>query len=444
MSKNWQKIEELFHRAADLSPADRGPFLAAECGDDEAVRSEVEALLSADDSGKELPRPFFPAALMPGRQIGRFEILSLCGRGSSGTVYLARDTRSERKLAIKVFEQFLLPEQRRRYLKEVRAASVLRHPNIVAFEEVGRFEDRDFLVMEHVEGRTLGESIPKGGMPVAVALNLARMLVDGLVAAHAQGVIHRDLKPSNVMLTSEGTIKVLDFGLAKLIDLTGDEARAASLGTVSGQIVGTACYLSPEQARGEAVDERTDIFSLGALLYEMLTGTKPFDRGSLAGTLSAILRDAPIPVRELRRETPRDVARLVRRCLEKNRDSRFRSVDEVLRALLQCIAGLKSKRRLVLDFIRRREVAATMLTGLLLLVSGAALVGIRALNVRKARNVIEPQIKLLVQQRHYNAADELASRIETIVPASQTVRDFIRDYRIVTSVVTEPAGAETR
>ena len=174
----------------------------------------------------------------------------------------------------------------------------------------------------------------------------------------------------------------------------------------------------------------------------MLTGEKPFDRGSLAGTLSAILRDDPIPVRELRRETPRDIAGLVRRCLEKHRDSRVQSAEEVRRALLECIVALTSKRRTVLNFLCRREVAAPMLTGLLLLVSGAALVGLRAMNVRKARNVIEPQIKHLVEQRHYNGADELVSQIETSVPGDQTVRDFIRDYRIVTSVVTEPAGAQ--
>ena len=246
MFKDWQRIEELFHQAAELPLADRGAFLAAECGDTEDdVRSEVEALLSAEESGNELPRTFFPADLIPGRQIDRFQILAASGRGASGRVYFARDTTNERKVAIKIFAQLLTPEQRRRYLKEVRAASLLCHPNIVAFEEVGRFEDRDFLVMEYVEGRTLGEAIPAGGMPLAYALDVARMVLEGLAAAHSQGVIHRDLKPSNVMLTSDGTIKVVDFGLAKLIDLTRDKAVSASLGTVSGQIVGTACYLTP-------------------------------------------------------------------------------------------------------------------------------------------------------------------------------------------------------
>ena len=442
MPTNWQKIEELFHQAADLLPPERAAFLTAACAGDAALRGQVESLLSAGDSGQELPHPFAPPGLQPGQQLDRFQILSACGQGSSGTVYLARDTQNQRMVAIKIFAQFLTPEQRRRYLKEVRASSVLHHPHIAALLEVGRSEDRDFTVMEYVDGPTLGEVIPVGGMPVERVLELARMILDGLAAAHAQGVIHRDLKPSNIMVTSSGSIKVLDFGLAKLMDLNGNAPRPASMETATGQIVGTACYLSPEQARGETVDARTDIFSFGAVLYEMLTGERPFDRGSLAGTLSAILRDTPAPVRELRRDTPRDLARLVRRCLEKDRGRRFRSADELSRALLHCTAGLQSPRRRVIRALRRPKVAVPVLAALLVLVAATAFLGIRALRVRRARFVIEPQIARLVAQHRYNAADELVRQIEKTVPADQTVRDFARDYRVVASVVTEPAGAE--
>lgn len=442
MSKNWQKIEELFHRAADLTPSDRETFLTAECCDDEGARIEVEALLSAEDSGKELPHPFFAAALRHGEQIGRFQILAPCGQGSSGTVYLACDPDTGRNVAVKIFAQFLTPEQRRRYIKEVRAASVLHHPNIVALEEIGRADDRDFLVMEYVDGHTLGEVIPAGGMPIEVALDLARMVLEGLTAAHAEGVIHRDLKPSNVMATKGGSIKVLDFGLAKLLDLNGNEPLSTSIQTATGQIVGTACYLSPEQARGESVDERTDIFSFGAVLYEMLTGNRPFDRGSLAGTLSAILRDAPAPVRELRRETPRDVARLVRRCLEKDRDKRFRSAEELRQALLRCRTSLMSKRRRIYKLLRQPKVAAPILAGVLVAVSGISFLGIKAMRVRNARAVLEPRIVHLVEQHRYNAADEVFNQIENIVPGDQTIRDFRRDYRIVTSIITKPASAQ--
>jgi eukaryotic-like serine/threonine-protein kinase len=442
MSKNWQRIEDVFHQASSLSSVDRAGFLTAACGDDEAVRREVETLLSAEDSGKELPSPFVPAVLRPGEQIDRFEILAACGRGTGGTVYLARDPHTGREVAIKVFPEFLTSEQRRRYVKEVQAAAVLHHPNIVEVEEVGRSGDRDFLVMEYVHGRTLGEAIPAGGMPVEEALDLASMMLEGLAAAHAAGIIHRDLKPSNVMLASNGSIKVLDFGVAKRMDLNGEDPLPASMSTATGQIVGTACYLSPEQARGEAVDGRTDVFSFGAVLYEMLTGERPFDRGSLAGTLAAILRDSPVPVRELRSEMPRDVSRLLRRCLEKERDQRFASADELLRALLHCRAGLKSPWRRAFSLLRRPGVAAPIMAALLILLAGTAIREIRASGVRRARTQIEPQIARLVEQHRYNAADELVRQIEKTVPGDQTVRDFARDYRVVTSVVTEPAGAE--
>ena len=189
----------------------------------------------------------------------------------------------------------------------------------MSVEESGRGEDRDFMVMEYVDGCTLSELIPKGGMPVEEALALSRMILEGLTAAHAAGVIHRDLKPSNVMLASDGSIKLVDFGLAKLTELNRESngTDPASMSTATGQILGTACYLSPEQARGEEVDARTDIFSFGALLYEMLTGERPFARESLAATLAAVLRDTPRPLRDLRSEIPRDVSLLVRRCLER-------------------------------------------------------------------------------------------------------------------------------
>src|ERR1017187_4725586 len=225
MPTNWQKIDELFHQAADLVPPERAAFLTAACAGDAALRGQVESLLSAGDSGQELPHPFAPPGLQPGQQLDRFQILSACGQGSSGTVYLARDTQNQRMVAIKIFAQFLTPEQRRRYLKEVRASSVLHHPHIAALLEVGRSEDRDFTVMEYVDGPTLGEVIPVGGMPVERVLELARMILDGLAAAHAQGVIHRDLKPSNIMVTSSGSIKVLVSGRAKLMNLNDNPPR---------------------------------------------------------------------------------------------------------------------------------------------------------------------------------------------------------------------------
>lgn len=416
--------------------------LYAFCAEDEEVRGEVEGLLAADDSGKQLPGAFVNPALAPGQSLDHFEILAACGQGTGGAVYRARDQRTGHVVALKVFPPFLTPELRRRNLKETRAVSVLHHPHVVALEEAGRSADRDYLVMEFIEGRTLGEAIPEGGIPIEQALRFGRMIAQGLSAAHSVGIIHRDLKPSNVMVTEADSIKILDFGLAKWTETSAIESHAASSGTATGQILGTACYLSPEQARGEKVDVRTDVFSFGVVLYEMLTGEKPFDRGSLAGTLSAILRDAPVPVRDLRPETPPDVAKLLKRCLEKHREDRFASMNEVVVALADCERAAKGLPRRVRVLLHRPLLAVPLLAGLVLLTVGGTFGAVRLMRIDQARKVTEPRITTLVGQHLYNAADELVRRIETLVPEDQAVRDFRRDYRIVSSVVTTPKGAE--
>jgi formylglycine-generating enzyme required for sulfatase activity/dienelactone hydrolase len=442
VSTNWQRVEELFHQASDLPAIDRGEFLVCACGDDDAVHREVTALLAAEDSGKDLPAPFIPEGLRPGHRVDRFEILATCGQGAGGTVYSARETNTGRQVAIKVFPQFLTPEQRRRYVKEVHALSALSHPNIVGVVEAGRTGDRDFLVMEFVDGCNLGDIIPKGGMANEEALDLAGMMLAGLAAAHAAGIVHRDLKPPNVMRTRGGSIKVVDFGLAKHISFAGAERLKASMGTTTGQILGTPCYLSPEQARGEVVDARTDIFSFGAVLYEMLTGVKPFDRGSLAATLAAILRDTPAPVGELRAGIPADLSRHVQRCLEKDRNRRFASVEELSGALLQCRANVLSRRYSVVRALRRPRVALPVVAALAVLAVSASWRAVRISRIRMARSEIEPEITRLTGQHQYNAADVLTRQIEAIVPGDQVVRDFARDYRVVTSVLVSVAGAE--
>jgi dienelactone hydrolase len=214
------------------------------------------------------------------------------------------------------------------------------------------------------------------------------------------------------------------------------------LGTEAGQIIGTACYLSPEQAEGFPVDARSDVFSFGVVLYEMLTGEKPFDRGSLAGTLSSILRDTPPSVRKFSPATPRDLARLVERCIDKNRDKRFRTAAEVQDALLACLARLRSPRYRVGRILRRKKVLVPVVLLLTAVAAGVAFWGERWMRVRNARKVIEPQIARLLDQHLYNAADELVRRIEPVVPDDAPVREFRRDYRLVSSVVTTPPGAE--
>ncbi len=439
MSHPWQRVEELFHEALNMRPEDRSSFLATACAGQDELRREVESLIAADDRDQDLPEPFLPhSALGPGSWLNQYEILELCGQGGTGSVYRARDSRLGREVAIKIFPALVSPEQRRRYLKEAQAASALNHRYVVTVHEAGRAGDQDYIVMEYVHGRTLGEVIPAGGLKPHEAVELSVMMIEGLACAHKAGIVHRDLKPANLMVTPDGSVRILDFGLAKFIDTEA----ARSMMTATGQIVGTACYLSPEQAEGKPVDARSDVFSFGVVLYEMLTGEKPFDRGSLAGTLSAILRDTPTPVRNLRPGTPRKLGRIVERCLEKDREQRYASAAELLSALSVCQTELNAVPGRVTRLLRRPEALVPAIAALALLVLASGYQGVRLYRIRQARSTIAPRIAKLVEQHRYNAADELVRQIEIIVPDEQQVRDFQRDYRVLTSVTTTPADAE--
>jgi serine/threonine protein kinase/tetratricopeptide (TPR) repeat protein len=281
-------------------------------------------------------------ALTPGARLGTYEIVSLLGRGGMGEVYRARDTRLGREVAIKVLPAGVAADAGRlaRFEREARTVAVLNHPNIVVLYSV---EDEDgvrFLTMELVEGESLDLQVVPGGLPVMRVLELGIALADALAAAHARGVVHRDLKPANVILTREGRVKVLDFGLAKLasespesaLQGTGDATVASPLSHV-GQIMGTVPYMAPEQVRGETTDARTDLFALGVLLYEMATGRRPFTGATSADVGSAILRDAPEPLTRVRPELPADLDRVVSRCLEKDPNSRVQTALDVCNEL---------------------------------------------------------------------------------------------------------------
>ena len=255
-----------------------------------------------------------------------------------GEVYVARDTKLDRNVALKVLPPELAsnPDRRARFEREAKSLAALNHPNIVAIHSVEESEGVSFLTMELVEGKRLGELIPDRGMELERFLELATQLVDALEAAHKKGVVHRDLKPENVMVTATGRVKVLDFGLAKLRpELDDDEASQLPTRSHSGvgRVVGTIAYMSPEQAQGQPVDARSDLFSLGVLFYEMLTGRRPFQGDNALSVLSAILRDAPTPMTELRPDLPPECARIVTRCLEKEPDTRFPSSRDVADAL---------------------------------------------------------------------------------------------------------------
>ncbi len=278
-------------------------------------------------------------ALSLGTRLGPYEILGQIGAGGMGEVYRARDTRLGREVAVKVLPAAVAsdPERLKRFEKEARAASALNHPNIVTIHDIGESNGTAFIAMERVDGQTLRELLADGALPTKPLLAIATQVADGLAKAHTAGIVHRDLKPENVMVTKDGLVKILDFGLAKLTQ-PDDPSGATQSPTVSGAtepgiVMGTAGYMSPEQALGRALDFRSDQFSFGSILYEMASGRRAFARGSTPETLSAIIREEPEPIGSLAPLTPAPLRWLVERCLAKNPDDRYASTRDLARDL---------------------------------------------------------------------------------------------------------------
>ena len=267
----------------------------------------------------------------PGIQVGPYKIVAPLGAGGMGEVFVAEDTRLGRKVALKALpvEMAADPERRARFEREARAVAALNHPNIVTLHSVEEENGAQFITMELVEGEGLSERIPKGGMSLGKLFDVAIPLADALASAHKQGITHRDLKPNNIMITPEGRVKVLDFGLAKLGMEVGGGAGGAHMPTATvtreGKILGTVSYMSPEQAEGKPVDPRSDVFSLGVLLYEMTTGLRPFEGDTPVSTITSIMRDEPVSITELNGTLPRHLGRIIRRCLNKDPDRRYQS-----------------------------------------------------------------------------------------------------------------------
>ncbi len=278
--------------------------------------------------------------LAAGTRLGTYEIVALLGAGGMGEVYRARDPRLKRDIAIKVLPADVTssPDRLVRFEREATTVAGLNHPNIVVLHSIEEDGSTRFLTMELVEGQSLAAVVTPGGLPIAQVLDLAIPLADALVAAHEKGVVHRDLKPANVMVTREGRVKVLDFGLAKLtqVDLEVDSTQAATLAVPlsdAGQVVGTVPYMAPEQLRGATVDARSDLFSFGVLVYELASGKRPFAGQNHADISSAILRDTPPSLTSLRGDLPSELAHIIERCLEKNTRERFQTALDVLNEL---------------------------------------------------------------------------------------------------------------
>ena len=347
--ERWREIEQLFHAALERAPHERGTFLANACSDP-AMRTEVEALLQSDraqdDSVETLPGNVAASWLtqdqtekLIGQTIGRYKILRSVGAGGMGQVYLAEDPTLGRKVALKLLPAQLMQDQNRlrRLEQEARNASALNHPNIITIHEIGQWNDTHFIVTEFIEGKTLRERMQTEPIPTPDVVEIGIQVAGALAAAHAAGIIHRDIKPANIMVRDDGYVKVLDFGLAKLTAATSVHLDR----TDPGHVMGTVGYMSPEQALGKSLDHRTDIFSLGVVLYEMATGTRPFDGDSDAAAYDAILHKAPPRSQKLSNE----LDGVIRHALEKETTARYQTASELHAELKRIEARTKPATR---------------------------------------------------------------------------------------------------
>jgi serine/threonine protein kinase len=338
--ERWRQIERLYYSALELEADRRAAFLDQACAGDRNLRREVESLLApleGDETYLEAPALQVAAKALareqirrssPGRMVSHYRILSRLGGGGMGDVYKAEDTKLGRLVALKFLRGGPVsdPQTIERFFREARNASALNHPNICSIYAIDEFEGEPFITMELLEGQTLRDRISAGPLSIDELLDFAVQIADGLDAAHSRTIVHRDLKPANLFITTGNWVKLLDFGLAKLLPAASIDSGGL---TNSGVAIGTVAYMSPEQARAEPLDARTDLFSFGAVLYEMATGRPAFDGASVAVIFHAILSQAPTPVSKLRPDLPPEFEQIIGKALEKDRDQRYQHAADL-------------------------------------------------------------------------------------------------------------------
>jgi serine/threonine protein kinase/Tfp pilus assembly protein PilF len=343
--ERWHQIEQICERALKRQVSERAAFLKEACGGDEALRQQVDRLLAHEQTAKSfLEAPALemaakamaeePDRALVGRQIGAYRITSLLGAGGMGEVYRAEDTRLARAVAMKVLPKELAQDQERmsRFVREARAASALNHANVAHIYEIGQSDGLHFIAMEYVEGQSLAQKMSGKPLDLAEILEVGIQVADALEEAHRKGITHRDIKSANLMKTPTGQVKVLDFGLAKITRREGEAAGSdvsTSIQTAPGRILGTLRYMSPEQVLGKELDARTDLFSLGVVLYEMTTGRQPFSGKQASEVMDRILHAQPEALARFNYEVPTELERVIRKCLEKDRERRYQLAREV-------------------------------------------------------------------------------------------------------------------
>jgi serine/threonine-protein kinase len=345
--ERWQHINELYHHALELDANGQATFLTDACAGDAGLRDEVQSLIvSHDQAGTFISEPALRvaarmvaedrAASLVGRTFSHYRIESLLGVGGMGEVYLAEDTRLDRKVAVKFLnEEFSHDSNLGRLIQEAKAASALNHPNILVIHEIGVSEEANYIVSEFIDGRTLRALLTESPMPLSKVLDISIQISNALCAAHEAHLVHRDIKPENIMIRPDGYLKILDFGLAKLIEQTHSpipglqDGPARQNHTAKGLILGTVNYMSPEQAKGERVDERTDMFSLGVMIHEMIAGRTPFAGDSSAETLANLINAEPPPLSRFAANLPDELQRIISRTLRKHREERYQTMKEL-------------------------------------------------------------------------------------------------------------------
>src|SRR5438874_3252406 len=360
-AQRWQQVNDLFHSAVERAPEEWTAFLDEACHSDESLRREVKSLLASHERTENfIESPAFETAPelligdgageLIGELIGHYLIERLIGVGGMGEVYLARDVQLGRKAALKLLPEHLPADEAQlsRFKAEARSASALNHPNILTVYEIGAEGNRQFIATELIEGATLRASLVEGRMELRAALEIAVQVASALAAAHEAGVVHRDIKPENIMLRPDGYVKVLDFGIAKLTQEGSARehhglATTSGLQTRPGLVLGTARYMSPEQTRGQKVDARSDIWSLGVVLYEMVVGIPPFLGETPSDCIASILTTEPPPLSGVLADVPLKLESILQKALRKNRDERYQTIKEMLAELRNLTTELEAE-----------------------------------------------------------------------------------------------------
>ncbi len=441
----WRRVEELCHAALDREPNERSAFLLTACGSDDALREEIEGLLIHASTAEQFLAE--PAHLvgdtltretrsMVGRHVAHYSIVEQLGAGGMGVVYRAEDTKLRRSVALKFLPPDLTRDgdAKRRFMLEAQAASALEHQNICTIHEIGETLDGQlFLAMAYYAGDTLKTQIERGPLALDAAVGYATQIAEGLVKAHAAGIVHRDIKPANVLVTGDGVVKIVDFGIAKLLGQTSV--------TRTGTTLGTCVYMSPEQHAGLPVDARTDVWSLGVVLYEMVSGRLPFGGEHPHAVALAVAHARQTPLTALRADVPIALERIVTRALAKRPDDRYQTAGALLADLQQLQRALNAPRATMSRPIRTRAVASAVIAIVMVTVVFGWLWR-RSSRERWALEIATPEITRLVDAEEFAKAAVLSREARVILPKNPSLEKLWMRSTVEASVDSVPSGAD--